>query len=111
MKDDGGSVGSYVLLTNSKGEEAKLTLNKNFTISFERGSLSLRDYFAAHAPEIPDWYSGGFDEPEPPKVNWDAPNHQEAADAVAGWVDRRDTWRTPRWPYAWADMMLEERSK
>ena len=59
----------------------------------DRG-MSLRDYFAAHAPAIPDWY---------------------IASPLARYSDSDLT--TVRfklmsaWPYAWADAMLAERAK
>lgn len=87
-------------------------------ISFDRPlTLTLRDYFAAHAPETPqDWFEPEM--PPKPKVG------HRAVDLGGGrktWVDDHseiDEWertqskqRLVQWPYAWADAVLSTRSK
>lgn len=62
------------------------TANKNDMLVVQTG-MTLRDYFAAHAPEVPSWYQSGRI-----GTNWEE--------------DRYFEWRR-----YYADMMLAERAK
>lgn len=74
--------------------------------------LSVRDYFAAHAPVLcPRWFA--------PKMETDRPKPEHSP--IDGLVENSadlDSWNeesmkeaSRQWPYAWADMMLAEREK
>lgn len=65
------------------------------------GGMSLRDYFAAHAPWPPRW---GFFIPEVGKK----PDEARAAQL---WQSKLDMLTAIQWPWVWADAMLAERSK
>lgn len=56
--------------------------------------MSLRDYFAAHAPAVPEWFS-----PDIP--------HQPGTGIDATWGKLR----LFQWPYVWADAQLVQRAK
>jgi hypothetical protein len=75
--------------------------------------MTLRDYFAAHAPEIP---ASWFTPMRPPRP---APEWPDGADRLdsepINWADLyawdRDSKRLTyvQWPYAWADAMIAQR--
>lgn len=82
--------------------------------------MSLRDYFAAHAPRKPQaWFSPDMP-PKPERVyDHDHPNAPSCRYAdecrIANWQER-NAWDAARqqavcvqWPYAWADAVLAQR--
>lgn len=91
--------------------------------------MSLRDYFAAHAPENPPkWFIPVM--PPPPPQRWIGDSGLEYADfmqakAAEGiefilnadahlhdaWLAEKERQRYIQWPYAWADEMLRAREK
>lgn len=101
--------------------------------------ISRRDYFAAHAPEVPHWFRFEFDEPAPerpqlgfsaswstdvhgvPNVSATNPRRQEIldhAEAVtaydreyAKWQARKQFARMVAWNWTYADKMLEGEPK
>ena len=86
--------------------------------------VSLRDYFAAHAPEEPQpWFSPVMSSARPmPTYDHDHPNgpycRMTKCDCggitnlaeMRAWDMARDRERLVQWPYAWADAMLEARA-
>lgn len=122
---------------------------------FTNEGMSLRDYFAAHAPSNPQsWFEPAMpdkpsrlNEPQPEPLDfgvspancekatrwamdpcWDlneqsefeefvraAKNYWERSGArlseIDSWESERKAQRRKQWPYAWADAMLQERSK
>lgn len=99
--------------------------------TYSTGGMSLRDYFAAHAPiEIHSWFNPVL--PERPQDEWGATNsgmrfmnynaaakwcqeHVECTptnrqwEAQAEWDKSIERERLIQWPYAWADAMLKAR--
>lgn len=84
-------------------------------------AMTLRDYFAAHAPKKPQsWFRPVFP-PQPDRTyDHDHPNLPACQyyDCAYTNYDERQKWRAGfdeanqiQWPYAWADAMLKERSK
>ncbi|PXV54185.1 hypothetical protein SAMN04487785_11436 [Dyella jiangningensis] len=90
--------------------------------------MSLRDYFAAHAPDPQAWFSP--DMPPKPTSDWvsdDGLTHyftwQDAQrecgdcyydanrDAIAQWEAEYSKQWCVQWPYAWADAMLKARKE
>lgn len=78
------------------------------------GGMSLRDYFAAHAPIKPhDWFKPRMETQRPKVVREERngfefmKNAQELAEYDAEFFRQKDI----QWPYVWADLMLEERKK
>ncbi len=84
--------------------------------------ISLRDYFAAHAPcDWAEWYQPQM--PPRPATEWghDHPNEKQCRstyDCIPINLDELETYDRLRreeyyrqWPYAWADAMLAERHK
>lgn len=65
--------------------------------------MSLRDYFAAHAPAEPGWW---FD----PVMDTEKPDDYADTAAIRSWEDRRNRERWIQWPYAWADLQIAQRS-
>lgn len=104
------------------------TSEGNWNQTFEPG-MTLRDYFAAHAPTDPQpWFLPTM--PPKPKSKWidedgkEYSSRWEAEEAVGfdGYVDANleavGMWeaeyvkaRFTQWPYAWADEQLQEREK
>lgn len=88
--------------------------------------MTLRDYFAMHSPVKPErWFEPKMATPKPDlewdhdhskcgsenstQMPWDCiPSNKDARDA---WDAERDKQRLVQWPFAWADVMLAERSK
>lgn len=86
--------------------------------------MSLRDYFAAHAPRrTPPWFDAVMPTPKPAPVYLcsGSSRHAEGCyfDACGATnTEERATWDREhqkqisiQWPYAWADVMLAERDK
>lgn len=74
--------------------------------------MTLRDYFAAHAPEIPHWFDPTFDEPEP-ETKMVGFFHTREIGIVEwkAWAKRKSRARTLQWPWYYADAMLIEQAK
>jgi hypothetical protein len=82
----------------------------------EQEGMSLRDYFAAHAPKRPQsWFVPAM--PLKPEPVWDhehpsrdcfecSPTNWQKRD---DWTIERDKQRLIQWPYAWADAQLTAR--
>ena len=70
--------------------------------------MTLRDYFAAHAPPHP-WhhFKAVLDVPEP---DFD-PDSSEIMEAWSAWSDYRSKERELQWPWYYADAMLAQREK
>lgn len=86
--------------------------------------LSIREYFAAHAPaEIPEWFEPKMP-PVPkkdPKWKWcegcnadsdcdhnaDCEQLRLTQDALTAWRDEEERQKVFQWPAAWADMVLK----
>lgn len=94
---------------------------------YEQG-MSLRDYFAAHAPAEPQpWFLPKMPHrPESSYIGEDGtiyPSWRDAERACGdlwsnGSADEQDAWdreqakqRFIQWPYAWADAMLDARER
>lgn len=83
--------------------------------------VSLRDYFAANAPETPTWYEPVFEYPRPPKKP-DHPTHfstEEMKKMYFGWLDD-PCWDldepefviiTEEWSTYWKNLADYERQK
>lgn len=81
----------------------------------QRG-MSLRDYFAAHAPSEPQlWFQPSM--PPKPVARYDHDHEKcDYCEALPANFRERDDWNTERekqrfvqWPYAWAAAMLDRR--
>jgi len=80
--------------------------------------MSLRDYFAAHAPRRAQWWFEPTMPPRPESMyDHDHPSAQCFECCAVNYVEV-EAWQTERrrqfliqWPYAWADVMLAERVK
>ena len=78
--------------------------------------MSLRDYFAAHAPDSVQWdfVVRGFEKrPEVQRAE-SGPSGEIVVlneREVSKWDVDRDNERMRQWPYVWADAMLAERRK
>lgn len=72
--------------------------------------LTLRDWFAGHAPDTPQW---DFDVPMPTKRPASILNGRECINEgeIHKWDDERERRRLMMWPWVWADAMLRERAK
>jgi hypothetical protein len=82
--------------------------------------MSLRDYFAAHAPKRPQpWFKPNI--PPIPEAIYD---HEHSIDRCGydtcsptnwrergEWQDEYDKQHWIQWPYAWADAQLRERER
>jgi hypothetical protein len=86
------------------------------------GGMSLRDYFAAHAPtEYPNWYAPTLSPRPAPLFDHDHPNERQCqrefdcravnADELSAYDDERRRQYELQWPYAYADAMIAERKK
>lgn len=104
------------------------TNDGNWNQTFDPG-MTLRDYFAAHAPADPQpWFTPVM--PPKPQSKWVDENGREYAspfeaeravgfdqfwdenrDAVGAWETERAKARFTQWPYAWADEQIKERNK
>jgi hypothetical protein len=102
--------------------------------------MSMRDYFAAHAPEVPDWFEHTPPKrelPENPKTDELDETHRKTAedwrrdpifdlpeelewwgDKVKAYADAKSRWQTEnqiarlvQWRYVYADEMVEQRTK
>lgn len=69
-------------------------------------SMTLLDYFIAHAPEKPQW---DFDVPMITKRP--SSNYSEERVLQAEWDDQEKEKRFKIWPSEWARVQLEERTK
>jgi hypothetical protein len=86
--------------------------------------MTLRDYFAAHAPRKPQsWFQPVMDTPRPEEIRdpecagailypdepwrWDLVNERE----VRPWDVEYQTRLAMQWPYAYADAMLKAREQ
>jgi hypothetical protein len=91
-------------------------------VSSDQEGMSLRDYFAAHAPrDWPEWYQPTM--PPRPAIEWGhdhphEPRCRSSYDCIAINLDELEAYDRERrrqfslqWPYAWADAMLAERAK
>lgn len=97
--DDGGPAFPTVPINHGYGPE-----DQGFGIGAGAG-LSLRDYFAAHAPPVPTIAAEAYldslkiNEPEAMEIPWN------------GWVLERLAVQERRWRYAYADAMIAGRNK
>lgn len=90
---------------------------------FGHAGMSLRAYFAAHAPAtVPDWFKPAGLPPLPKKPEEPGPARLKAltedqrknvldrhAFELAAWTevsDARECQRAAQWPWAWADLAL-----
>lgn len=82
--------------------------------------MTLRDYFAAHAPGlIPDWFEPTVTaKPEPIYHEGHSTEKDSCFECLPENWRERDRWTAEyqkqtfiQWPYAWADLMLAEREK
>jgi hypothetical protein len=78
------------------------------------GGMSLRDYFAAHAPAECLWcFDVKMPTPRPkPDYGDDPDNKPECAFnfmEVAAWDNERRRKTRTQWPWVWADAMIAER--
>lgn len=84
--------------------------------------MSLRDYFAAHAPaDYHSWFTPTMPERPAPQFDHDHPNerrcqqefdcHAVNAEELSAYDDARREQYELQWPYAWADAMLTLRAK
>ena len=71
--------------------------------------MTLRDYFVAHAPIEPKWYF---------KIDMSDIADEKEILSLNHWEDKRKEYerehikrRAIKWPYVWADAMLEERKR
>jgi hypothetical protein len=75
--------------------------------------VSLRDYFAAHAPPEPQpWFSAVL--PHEPEPIWNDHERDEAPinfQAISDWRNQREKERLLQWPFAWADEMMRQRPR
>jgi hypothetical protein len=105
----------------SEFTESGTLLDGNIAVPATNG-MSLRDYFAAHAPhEMAGWYVPTM--PPRPPIEWghDHPHERQCereydcvpvnVDELSAYDDRRREEYERQWPYAWADAMLAERVK
>lgn len=119
MKNDGGQAFPSPPIRNDAGQ---------FIIKPQQG-MSLRDYFAAHAPVDPQWWFQPY-MPECPPHDWQSNDRtvkfvsaQEAEkalgefgefsdvneEAISAWDNEQTKQRMLQWPYAWADEQLKQR--
>lgn len=78
-----------------------------------QGGMSLRDYFAAHAPtEVQIWFKPVMPAPRPEAKFVEQKGHETCTNqAELDAYDReRNKQRLIQWPYAWADTQLEQRA-
>ena len=80
--------------------------------------MSLRDYFAAHAPAHILWefdVIGFADADRPSGYSMDWPYHTPATKKISLDMEKFDCDRTramyAQWPWVWADAMLAERER
>lgn len=84
--------------------------------------MTLRDYFATHAPsDAQSWFEPKIQPRPSPEYDHDHPNERRChngfdcppvnAEALHAYDDERRKQYELQWPYAWADAMLAERSK
>lgn len=83
------------------------SLTQGGTRSQEWGGMSLRDYFAAHAPEIPQWFERKITRSVVVKESmkdghpWFSPETVVTGEADMDWLIR--------WRYTFADAMIKAR--
>lgn len=70
--------------------------------------ITLRDYFAAHAPAIPDWFEPAMPTKEPFRPG-DYGYSETPQQKV--WRAARAAQRVIQWPWFYADAMLDARTK
>lgn len=78
--------------------------------------MTLRDYFAAHAPSNPPaWFEPVMESPEPA---FNSVRDEETLEFITTNEDEIQAWKVERykqqaiqWPYAWADLILAARVK
>lgn len=83
--------------------------------------MSLRDFFAAHAPTPPDWFAPEISPKPEPEFNCSGTSAHERAcsrecgdsnwDQRIAWERARERQRLIQWPYVWADLQLGERER
>jgi hypothetical protein len=91
---------------DAKGEKPAYTTHDGMT---------LRDYFAARAPQRPLWHFDPAMPPRPEEFSYKggARTQEELNDnarAIIEWEKARDTQTLVQWPWVWADAMLKARS-
>lgn len=71
--------------------------------------MTLRDWFATHAPEIPDW----FDRKKWTQKEWVPAPEVSPGYVKSEWVTHKEPTieHLTRWKYHYADAMLAERAK
>ena len=87
-------------------------------VSSEEVGMTLRDYFAAHAPKSrASWFEPTMLPKPEPIYDHEHPSEQCFECSEVNWQERLD-WKIERarqyelqWPYAYADAMLAERAK
>jgi hypothetical protein len=102
-RNEGGPAFPCPRYVNANGETFSLS-----EFDGENG-MSLRDYFAAHAPEMPDWFRPATEEQRPnvPEMA-SAAEHDATMDA---WWGRVRLARISAWPWVYADAMLAARER
>lgn len=93
------------------GSAFPITVHMEGHDRYSEGGMSLRDYFAAHAPVEPQaWFTPGMDTPEPTRpvgyADFAAFNGE-----LSAWFNEQSKRRCTQWPYAWADAMLKAREQ
>ncbi len=78
-----------------------------------QNGMSLRDYFAAHAPHEPQFWFKPIMQSKCPETIWDRgmqyENYPTNEREIQNWRDEYDKQRFIQWPMAWADAMLTAR--
>lgn len=76
--------------------------------------MTLRDYFAAHAPDVPDWFKHAAPTPIPlvsdAAVVGDAAHYKAKAERN-NWIDEQKAAKFFAWRGFYADCMVAERAK
>jgi len=74
-----------------------------------KDGMTLREYFAAHAPREPSWFDSGYDVPEPINAVSGSTSHKDRAEFAATmkkWKAERDAHQFFAWRWHYADMMI-----
>lgn len=76
-------------------------------------TMSLRDYFAAHAPTEPqEWFQVPVPPPpEKPAITTKAEEYNRYIAELEAWRKAGTKARLIQWPYAWADAVLDARGQ
>jgi hypothetical protein len=79
----------------------------------DHAGMTLRDYFAAHAPAVPDWFKHEPTSPMPHIVagNETMREHVESKMIYNAWVNEQKAFKFFAWRTFYADAMLAERAK